>query len=76
MLVVTPPMRGWTYSQAVLARAEYGYPAHAGMDQSILIPVEQLARLPRPCGDGPEGWESDFVIIEVTPPMRGWTGYG
>ena len=51
--LVSPPTRGWTLDEGLLARTDYGFPAHAGMDPSVGGGDRRGLRFPRPRGDGP-----------------------
>ena len=71
---VSPPTRGWTPDHARGRRDLLGFPAHAGMDPSILLRCVAERRFPRPRGDGPLGNISLNNTERVSPPTRGWTG--
>ena len=50
---VSPPTRGWTLTPQADVRGVDGFPAHAGMDPPMPLPVAARPGFPRPRGDGP-----------------------
>ena len=59
----------WTQSCPTCRR----FPAHAGMDPDLGVPLEGGERFPRPRGDGPLIEITIADGVEVSPPTRGWT---
>ena len=70
---VSPPTRGWTSRGRQGCRPSNGFPAHAGMDHSVVPSIPPRARFPRPRGDGPHFHGPGGGRMRVSPPTRGWT---
>ena len=69
----SPRTRGWTVRRSPHRSARRGFPAHAGMDPSVVGALGALTRLPRARGDGPRQREGVRMVIGASPRTRGWT---
>jgi len=69
----SPLMRGWSKYPGTSWRAEWLFPAHAGVVQ---VPRHVMARgvaLPRSCGGGPDDIHREDRGARSSPLMRGWS---
>ncbi len=69
----TPYTRGSTVKARCKARAEAGYPVHAGIDLVLQSGGRRNPRLPRTRGDRPQDWTPAIDSAAATPYTRGST---
>ena len=69
----SPHTRGWTRERVRGRAVQHGFPAHAGMDPSIVPEHLCSSRLPRTRGDGPSVGPLNTTRPPASPHTRGWT---
>ena len=69
----SPHTRGWTLAAGQPPVPPDGFPAHAGMDLGMTLPIWPGRRLPRTRGDGPHPGRTAAWTCEASPHTRGWT---
>ena len=72
-LWASPHTRGWTLRQYLVALADDGFPAHAGMDPRNGAGARNRPGLPRTRGDGPVVGIEAGPLPMASPHTRGWT---
>ena len=70
---VSPHTRGWTRVVRDRRHERRGFPAHAGMDPSLMRFWNATVRFPRTRGDGPGSRPGPTSRSRVSPHTRGWT---
>ena len=66
-------MRGSTCPEPRWRHGRDGFPAHAGIDPACPRSQARSRRLPRACGDRPDGFTATSMTMEASPRMRGST---
>ena len=69
----SPPARGWTDQDSLIADNCRVFPARAGMDRTGGVGLRRAGGVPRPRGDGPLPRFPGLSGAPCSPPARGWT---
>ena len=69
----SPHSRGWTQHPALVHPPDQGFPALAGMDPRLRLPMRSALGLPRTRGDGPLVGPGADAHHLASPHSRGWT---
>ena len=69
----SPLMRGWSKYPGTSWRAEWLFPAHAGVVLTTYTARIEALALPRSCGGGPGNHQAHGPLAISSPLMRGWS---
>ncbi len=72
----SPPTRGWPDMEPPDCNRRDVFPAHAGMARVLAALNARTSRFPRPRGDGPRLGADPFMVLQFSPPTRGWPVLG